>query len=245
MDKEKIEQLRQCSINISIEKSRLFAADAIRKQLKEDQETRRIEKREEKSRKRIERSEKRLGTFTELAQINRSLTKKAEHIYNLRRAFTSESGDQSPWILLAEGDKQHGGWVAGLIQRRFPEDKKAKSSVVYDFKIYVTDYDSILRIRDNPQNTRVKSPEPTVESLLPVSYMGEINDFVISEARRNSRERFFNPVHALKRRLLIDRFSNQLANVQETIDVFETAVTDVSLNPHLKQHVHLLESASA
>jgi hypothetical protein len=242
MDKSGIERLRQRAIDSSLEEARLQAVQELRQKQQEERQAQRQQRQDEKTKKRIEQIRERTGSFIELASLNRSLTSRAKEIVDLYQLFQERPNNQSPWILLEKGDETHGGWVAGFIETRSLDDDDR--SFATDFKIYVTDANSVRHFRKHPLNTIVNSPGPEVESLYPTSRASEDRDFIIQQAVKYSGERFFNPAHALKRSTLLDKFSEHLTSMQNTISLFEAAIIDPSLNPHIvRARQQLPESA--
>ena len=198
----------------------------------------------EKERQKNERKQARFNSFETLAADNRDLGERGQAMISLSEKFDKPyHHKQSPWIVLRRGDESEYSWTLGLVERGvIPNNSRYNN---YRFKVYVTDAESAARAMKEPTNTKINSPGPTEETSFFINEDNKEEDEIAELSGEIASGRKFSPIHALKRYSRRKSADNRLASLGETVAMFEQAVANNELNPHLQKEIPLLSEQSA
>lgn len=194
-----------------------------------------------KRQERAERKANRIETFETLDDRNRAIGARAESIIqSLPTIIESRTSDKIAYFALSKPTETEEGWVMGRLKKsHFPYGLQTHH---YDLGVSLIDSGYAEALLEGKVDVLDVSTLPswgeTEETTYEVLNWGIMDkesararNYIPNKAASWSSERPFSPIGAVGRLLSFRRIDDRLASLEETMDLFESALADSELNP--------------
>lgn len=196
---------------------------------------------DQKQLERDKRKSQRLAPFIELANKNRSIGERAQTLINLGRDGHTDrreqDHDQHIWIILGKPEAEEDYWMLGCVKKEV-EIWKNRHNFSYSFDVYTAqDKEDVLYAKQHPHAASTRRRSPLREEVYLIDPLWRNDDYIMLETSTKLPDRKITPVSAIRRYKFHRDVSNHLANLEDTVTLFEQAAGDTELNPHLQGYV--------